>query len=164
MCNDQWPVSPERPDQTPLAPTPDRAQFDTAIRRLRAAFEAWNEAKQQQFEQIVTLGWSCSFDNPAAFFRHLDEESERLHAQTRQIEEDIFSTQGADAAAAVDLELEEMRPTWDQLRAEGVPIEKRPLAANLPWSVQFQFQADTDPTGRDLEWWKANEHRFRSLE
>jgi hypothetical protein len=64
----------------------------------------------------------------------------------------------------VNERLAEMKPVWDKLRAEGVPIEKRPLSADLPWSVQFEFQAKGDPTGKDMTWWKAHEADFADLE
>jgi hypothetical protein len=60
--------------------------------------------------------------------------------------------------------LAEMKPVWDKLRAKGVPIEKRPLAAYLPWSVQFEFQAKDDSTGKDMVWWEAHEADFADLE
>lgn len=60
--------------------------------------------------------------------------------------------------------LADMKSVWDKLRAEGVPIEKRPLSAELPWSVQFEFQAKDDPTGKDMAWWKAHEAKFADLE
>jgi hypothetical protein len=53
-----------------------------------------------------------------------------------------------------------MKPEWDKLRAEGVPIGSRPLHPDLPWSVQFEFQAKDDPTGKDMAWWKANQAKF----
>jgi len=64
----------------------------------------------------------------------------------------------------IDEILEGMKPIWDKLRTEGVPIDKRPLDANLPWSIQFQFQAETDPTGKDMEWWKTHKRKTSSLE
>jgi len=60
--------------------------------------------------------------------------------------------------------LAEMKSVWDKLRAEGVPIDQRPLDPDLPWSVQFQAQAEADPTGKDMEWWLANKQKFMSLE
>ncbi len=63
-----------------------------------------------------------------------------------------------------DEKLAEMKPVWDRLRAEGVPIGERPLHADLPWSVQFEFQAKGDPTGKDMVWWKAHEADFDNLE
>lgn len=64
----------------------------------------------------------------------------------------------------VDERLLIMEPEGDKLRAQGVPIDKRPLHGDIAWSIQFQFQADTDPTGKDLECCKAHEQQFRSLE
>jgi hypothetical protein len=45
-----------------------------------------------------------------------------------------------------------------------VPIEKRPLFADLPWSVEFEFQAKGDPTGKDTAWWKVNRADFDDFE
>ena len=56
-----------------------------------------------------------------------------------------------------------MKIIWDKLRAEGVPIEERPLDGNLTWSAQFKAQAEADPTGKDMAWWKANEHKWAQL-
>ncbi len=57
-----------------------------------------------------------------------------------------------------------MKSVWDELRAEGVPIDRRPLDPDLPWSVQFQAQAEADPTGKDMEWWRAHKADFADLE
>ena len=64
----------------------------------------------------------------------------------------------------MDDKLADMKPSWDKLRAEGVPIEARPLVADLPWSIQFQAQAEADPTGKDMTWWRAHEADFADLE
>ena len=60
--------------------------------------------------------------------------------------------------------LADMKSVWDKLRAEGVPIDQRPLDPDLPWSVQFQAQAEADPTGKDMAWWKAHQGDVSSLE
>lgn len=60
--------------------------------------------------------------------------------------------------------LADMKPVWDKLRAEGVAIDRRPLDSELLWSVQFEFQAKGDPTGKDMAWWKAHEAKFADLE
>lgn len=61
-------------------------------------------------------------------------------------------------------QLAAMKPEWDRLRAEGVPIDQRPLAADLPWAVQFQAQAEADPTGADMEWCQANRASVTGLD
>ena len=71
---------------------------------------------------------------------------------------------GSNAMTETDEILAEMKPVWDKLRAEGVPIEQRPLDVELPWSVQFRFQAESDPTGKDMEWWKAHKAKVSDLE
>ncbi len=67
-----------------------------------------------------------------------------------------------DEVLFVQQRLHSMRVIWDQCRAEGVPIDQRPLDASLPWAVQFEAQARSDPTGKDMEWWKR-QHGTTSL-
>ena len=64
----------------------------------------------------------------------------------------------------VNEKLADMKSVWDKLRAEGVPIDQRPLDPDLPWSVQFQAQAEADPTGKDMAWWRAHRADFADLE
>ena len=88
---------------------------------------------------------------------------ERPPGETSEDESDILSPAEDDELAEMAEELEEMKPVCDKLRGEGVPIEKRPLLSGLRWFVQFQFQAENDPTGKDMKWWKAHKHDFADL-
>ncbi len=143
-----------------------RQQFQAALQRLRDAFADLVAAKEEQFEQVLKLGWSDEFEISEDFLAHLEQKSNRLFEDAGWTQNSVEST----ASAMESVELEErkrlyaMKLVWDKLRSEGVPIDKRPLHADVPQSVQFQFQADTDPTGKDMEWWKANERNFKSLD
>lgn len=150
--------------ETTANPEEPRRQFASAIAGLREAFAGWVAAKEEQFEQVLALGWSGQHEDLPSFLKHLEEERHRLAADADSAEEDVFSsTEAAELEDRHEL-LQAMKVEWDKLRAEGVPIEKRPLAADLPWSVQFQFQAETDPTGKDMEWWRAHKDDFADLE
>lgn len=161
------PVAPEAIEMSTeeIAANPEEARrrFDAVIAELRAAFARFVAAKEEQFEQVADLGWSGEHEDVASFLRHLEQERERLRGDIAQIHSDILSSAEANELAEIDEKLAEMKPTWDKLRAEGVPIEERPLT-NLPWSVQFQFQAEADPTGKDMEWWEAHKDDVADLE
>ena len=83
---------------------------------------------------------------------------------TPSTDADIYSINHPLEVEEMDDKLADMKPIWDKLRAEGVPIEARPLVADLPWSIQFQAQAEADPTGKDMTWWRAHEADFADLE
>jgi len=154
----------EKPDdEAAVNPEEARRQFEVVIADLRAAFAKFVAAKEEQFEQVADLGWSGEHEDVASFLRHLEQERERLRGDTAQIHSDILSSAEANELAEIDEKLAEMKPTWDKLRAEGVPIDERPLT-DLPWSVQFQFQAEADPSGKDMEWWKAHKDDVADLE
>ena len=113
---------------------------------------------------MLSLGWSGQHEDMEAFLKHMEQECERLGNDAAQTECDIDSTTEAMELEEVHEKLADMKPVWDKLRAEGVSVDARPLVADLPWSVQFQFQAENDPTGKDMEWWKAHKDRFDRMD
>jgi hypothetical protein len=138
--------------------------FQIALQDLQAAFAECCAAKKKQFEQLLALGWSGQYEDIPSFLKHLEEVRDRLHNDAAQTASDIDSTTGAMELEEMHEKLAHMKSIWEKLRAEGVPINQRPLDPNLPWSVQFQVQAESDSTGKDMKWWLANKHKFTSLE
>jgi hypothetical protein len=141
-----------------------KKEFQSIVEQLRSAFDEWLAAKEQQSGQVANVGWSGQYGDADNFLNHLREEETRLLTETDSTQEQIISTEAAMEDVQFDQRLQDMKSVWDKLRAEGVPIDKRPLDGNIPWSIQFEFQAKSDPTGKDQEWWKANRSRFLSAE
>ncbi|MCU0784820.1 MAG: hypothetical protein MUF81_12420 [Verrucomicrobia bacterium] len=132
-----------------LAANPEEARrrFEASVTDLRAAFAAWVAAKEEQFEQVLSLGWSGEHEDAASFLKHLEQERERLQLSAAQTDSDIDSTTGAMEVEEFHETLDAMKLEWASLRDQGVPRSQWPLASGLPWAIQFQAQAEIERAG-----------------
>ena len=127
-----------------LNPEVARRQFEGVIADLRAEFVRLIAAKEEQFEQVVGLGWSGEHGDAASFLKHLEQERERLANDAAQTASDIDSTAEVMWLEEVHYKLARMNSIWAKLRAEGVPKDQWPFDADLSWGLQTQAQAEAD--------------------
>ena len=132
-----------------LAANPEEARlrFAVAVGGLRETFAAWVAAKEGQFEQVLSLGWSGEHGDMAEFLKDLEQERKRLWRNADQTESDIDSTTEIMEFEESYERLEAMKSRWQKLRAEGVPKDQWPLDSGLTWAEQFQAQAEVDNPG-----------------
>ncbi len=146
-----------------IPPEESRKKFESAVQKLRSALDDWLTARREQFEQVLRQGWSLEFGDPEQLLQRLDRQSKRFSREAERTNYEVEQANECAESAELDERLESMKSLWDKLRAEGVPIDQRPLDPDLPFALQFHIQASSDPTGKDMEWWKAHQHEFASL-
>ena len=110
-----------------MSPEDSRRKFEAALADLRAAFAEWAAAKEEQIEQLLDLGWSGEHEDIPRFLEHLEQQTKRLYAEAEQTRNNVTSTAGAAESVEVEERLQAMKVLWAKLRAEGVPIDQRPL-------------------------------------
>jgi len=105
--------SPEVADmsakETRANPDQARYRFDAIVADLRLVFTEWVAAKEEQFEQVLDLGWSGEHENAEVFLRHLEQERERLRNEAAQTGSDISSTASAMELEGTHEKLEDMK-------------------------------------------------------
>ncbi|MEI7773689.1 MAG: hypothetical protein WCK17_02850 [Verrucomicrobiota bacterium] len=126
-----------------LNPEVTRRQFEVAIADLRTAFDSLLGAMEEQFEQVISLGWSGDHEDAVSFLKYLEHQSECFVDDALQAACDVVAT--AEAMEFTEHEkLAQMKLVWAKLRAEGVPRDQWPMLAELPWDLQFRAQAEAD--------------------
>lgn len=129
-----------------LAANPEEARrrFNAAVADLRAAFARYVTAKEEQFEQVLELGWSGEQEDAVVFLKQLEQDRERLHLAAAQAESDIENTPAIMEQEDDNEERERMKSIWQKLCDEGVPRDHWPLSGILTWTDQFQTQAEVE--------------------
>ncbi len=130
-----------------LAAKPEEARrrFEAIVAELREAFAAWVAAKEEQFEQVLELGWAGQAGNAAVFLKQLDEERKRLWVDAAQTDCDI-----EDTPAIIEQEekyfqrMERMKSIWATLCADGVCKDQWPLDDRLVLAEQLRAQAEVN--------------------
>ena len=125
-------------------PEAARRRIAAVLADLRAAFGECAAAKAEQGKQVVDLGWSCQYGSAAEFLKHLQQECERLQNQAAQTADEIESTASTLELVAEQETLENLKAEWAKLCREGVPRRQWPLAAELPFGLQFQVMAELE--------------------
>ena len=141
------PVAPEAVEMSAeeLAANPEEARrrFEAALAGLREASVKWVAAKEEQFEQLLEFGWSGEHDL-ASFLKQMEQESQRLEAETDRAEEEVFSAAETMKAEDEYERLEAMKKEWARLRVQGAPRTRWPLDAGLPFGLQFAAMEEVE--------------------
>jgi SpoVK/Ycf46/Vps4 family AAA+-type ATPase len=141
-----------------------REEIVTALNDLiEQSFVLHEQALRNKHNHLLQLLEDSEFD---AAQKLVDEFASELQVQRVVIERERYQDAELDDVlqeAETEERMEAMKQEWRRLLADGVPFNKLPLDADLPFLDQFREQAKLDPTGIQMREFEKKKRKLEDL-